>query len=382
MITWLQRQAFALVHQNRLIYNTCWEDPRLDRQLLGLDETSQVVAITSAGCNVLDYLLDGPGTIHAVDVNFRQNALLGLKLALIRHGDHQALAALFMKGACPAYREIYAAIRDKLPVWVQKFWDVKIRYFRPGGVRRSFYWRTAAGDFAWLFHTLLLNCAEVRQPLHDLLRADSLEEQRRCYHRIEPYLFRRSLTWLLRQPAALAFIGVPPPQLRLIETNGAGGLVGFLKNGLERSFTTIPFKDNYFWRVYLTGSYASDCCPGYLRAENFSSLQDRLQRVTVHTATVTDFLKTHPGAYSHFVLLDHQDWLAWHDPAAILAEWDQIFRNSRPGAKILLRSAGSDLSFLPPAVTARLRWFPEATRMAHRLDRVGTYGSLHLAEVL
>ena len=38
--------------------------------------------ITSAGCNALDYLLDSPREIQAVDVNFRQNALLELKLAL------------------------------------------------------------------------------------------------------------------------------------------------------------------------------------------------------------------------------------------------------------------------------------------------------------
>ena len=38
--------------------------------------------LTSAGCNALDYLLDGPAEIHAVDVNFRQNALLELKAAV------------------------------------------------------------------------------------------------------------------------------------------------------------------------------------------------------------------------------------------------------------------------------------------------------------
>jgi len=35
--------------------------------------------LTSAGCNVLEYLLDSPAEIHAVDVNPRQNALLHLQ---------------------------------------------------------------------------------------------------------------------------------------------------------------------------------------------------------------------------------------------------------------------------------------------------------------
>ena len=51
---------FKTIHQRYLIYNMCWEDPRIDRQLLGLDRDSQVVVLTSAGCNALDYLLDAP----------------------------------------------------------------------------------------------------------------------------------------------------------------------------------------------------------------------------------------------------------------------------------------------------------------------------------
>ena len=78
--------VFHHVHGGQLIYNACWEDPRIDRQLLGLTSASRVVMITSAGCNALDYLLDDPAEIHAVDVNPRQNAVLELKLALRKVG--------------------------------------------------------------------------------------------------------------------------------------------------------------------------------------------------------------------------------------------------------------------------------------------------------
>jgi S-adenosylmethionine-diacylglycerol 3-amino-3-carboxypropyl transferase len=381
MLNGLHRRFFALIHGNRLIYNTCWEDPGIDRQLLGLKPDSAVVVITSAGCNVLDYLLDSPGSIHAVDMNFRQNALLALKVALIRHGDFEALFTLFGKGGGPAYREIYQAIRCGLPAWAQGYWDTKIAYFNPGGVRQSFYWRSAAGDFAWLFQKLLLNGQKQGLALA-LLEAQSLEDQEALYRRMEPHLFGRGITWLLRQPAALAFIGVPTPQLQLIHHQYPGGLAGYMRHNLRQVFTTVPIRDNYFWRVYLTGRYTAGCCPGYLKAANFPALRERVHRVSLHTNTMTDFLKANPGAYSHFVLLDHQDWLAWHDLPALMAEWCHIFLNSRPGTKILLRSASHDLGFLPAPVTDRLRFFPELTRPLHQIDRVGTYGSLHLAEVV
>ncbi|MFZ2089949.1 MAG: BtaA family protein [Desulfobaccales bacterium] len=381
MLTGLYRKFFGLVHGHRLIYNTCWEDPRIDRHLLGLGPDSRVVVITSAGCNVLDYLLDGPHTIHAVDVNFRQNALLFLKMALIQHGDFDSLFAMFGNGGAPAYREIYAGVRKAMPDWAQQYWDDKIDYFRAGGIRKSFYWRGATGDFAWLFHTILVVMKRNGHSIQALLKAGSLNEQTELYHQIEPHIFRKGLSWLLRQPAAMAFVGVPTPQIRLIEDHYPGGLVDYLKERFKRVFTTVPFQDNYFWRVYLTGSYTPDCCPEYLGAENFQTLRDRINRVTVHNGTITQFLQEKPGKYSHFILLDHQDWLAWHDNALLLEEWEEIFRNSAPGAKILLRSAGYDLGFLPEMVTSRLRFFPELTLPLHERDRVGTYGSLHLAEV-
>ena len=80
---WFDRRLFELVHRHNLVYNTCWEDPRLDRVALDLGPDDTLLVVTSAGCNVLDYALTGPRRIHAVDMNPRQNALLELKLAAI-----------------------------------------------------------------------------------------------------------------------------------------------------------------------------------------------------------------------------------------------------------------------------------------------------------
>ena len=47
-----------------------------------------------------------------------------------------------------------------------------------------------------------------------------------------------------------------------------------------------------------------------------------------------------------------------------------------------MRSAGLDLSFVPQQVRDRLRFHTERTEALHLLDRVGTYGSTHFAEVI
>jgi S-adenosylmethionine-diacylglycerol 3-amino-3-carboxypropyl transferase len=105
-------------------------------------------------------------------------------------------------------------------------------------------------------------------------------------------------------------------------------------------------------------------------------------RIRTYDTTLTAFLQKNPGEYTHFILLDHQDWMAHHAPDELEEEWKHILDNSVPGAKILMRSAGMDASFLPSLAKQALRFFPQITRRLHLKDRVGTYGSTHLAVVL
>src|SRR5947199_6424030 len=94
----LSSRLFAAVHGRNLVYNTCWEDPALDRVALDFQPDDRILVISSAGCNALDYLLAGAGEVNAVDVNPIQNALLELKKVCIEQLDWQSFFELFGKG--------------------------------------------------------------------------------------------------------------------------------------------------------------------------------------------------------------------------------------------------------------------------------------------
>lgn len=391
MGTWFTRQAqhrfhqacFRALHRHRLLYNACWEDPRIDRALFEIRPGSRVLVITSAGCNVLDYLLDDPAAVVAVDVNPRQNALLELKLALIRRGDYEDLFAVFGRGAHPNFPGLLRTLRPFLPRYARAYWERNVRFFDGKPVRRSFYYHGTAGEVAWLVRGLLWSLhRRVRAWVQDLLDANSLGEQVAVYARIEPVLFNAVSRGILRHPMVLAMLGVHESQLALIQREYPGGVPDYLVAKLRQVFTRLPMRDNYFWRVYVLGAYTPDCCPNYLKAENFAVLRARVDRVRVVTSTLTDFLRQDTEPFTHATLLDHQDWLAWHDTAALDAEWRALLSRAAARARILLRSAGLTLDFLPGWVSERVRFAPERTGPLHRLDRVGTYGSLHLAEVL
>jgi S-adenosylmethionine-diacylglycerol 3-amino-3-carboxypropyl transferase len=348
-----------------------------------LDAESSVVMITSAGCNSLDYLLDNPAKIHAIDVNHRQNALLELKMALIQRNEFDDLFEMFGIGSHMNYTAIYQSVRAQLSESGQGFWDRRIGFFNPKSLKKTFYYHGTSGVAAWVMGNALFRLRpNIKNFAVCLLDAKSLEEQRQAYELIEGEIWGKFTNWLIRQPALMTLLGVPRPQIKLIEDSYPGGLTGYVKDKLKHVMTELPIEDNYFWRVYITGSYTLNCCPNYLRSENQGVLRERMDRLKPYTGTVANFLRENPGCYSHYVLLDHQDWLAWNDPVALREEWDLILANSRPGTKILMRSAGLDLSFVPDEIRARLRFQPERTEAMHQLDRVGTYGSTHFAEVI
>jgi S-adenosylmethionine-diacylglycerol 3-amino-3-carboxypropyl transferase len=391
---WLSRKWFNLIHQNNLVYNTCWEDPRLDRQALQIGPDDTIMVITSAGCNVLDYVLQQPEHIFAVDMNPRQNALLELKIAGIRNLDHAIFWDLFGEGRLENYDQVYHLhLRHALSPSARLYWDKHIKWFSGHGKRPSFYFRGTSGTLAWFLNVYINRVARVRDGIEDLLNARSLEEQRAIYDaRLARFLKKGFLRWAINRDATLSFLGVPRAQRFQIERTYPGGIVRYIAERIETVFTRLPLQDNYFWRVYLNGRYEPDCCPEYLKPDNFAQLKEGLvDRVTIRTSSILSFLNQHRDRITRFVLLDHMDWLSTIHHPILQQQWQALLEKAAPGARILWRSGGLKVDFVDPipvTVNGRqqrlgdlLTYNHDLAATLHARDRVHTYGSFYIADL-
>lgn len=391
LMDWIGGRIFNLVHRNNLVYNTCWEDPRLDRVALELGPDDRVLVITSAGCNTLDYALCEPQHVHAVDMNPRQNALLELKIAGIRKLDFDDFFSMFGKGHLPGVRTAYRdAIRDELSDWSRQFWDKRIKFFDN---RKPFYFRGTSGAFARMIKFYTDRVIRLRPQLDAILAAESLEEQRSIYRdQIRDRLWTRTLRFAMDRDTTLSMLGVPRAQRRQIETQYEGGIVKFIQDCMDAVFGELPLQDNYFWRVYMTGSYTHDCCPEYLRKENFERLKGGLvDRISVHTDSVQGFLERSPDQISRFVLLDHMDWLSDRFFPLLESEWQAIVGRAAPGTRVIWRSGGLRTDYIDRVqielegrkqnVSEMLTYHRELADELHAKDRVHTYGSFYIADL-
>ncbi len=233
---WISGRVFNLVHGNNLVYNTCWEDPRLDRQAMQLSPADHVLVITSAGCNALDYALQAPGSVHAVDMNPRQNALLELKLAGIRHLEFDDFFQLFGHGRLPGVRRLYEGeLRSSLSSWSQAYWDRWIKFF--DNSRRPFYFRGTSGNFARLINLYIDRVIHARDVVNELLDAKSLEEQRSIYdNELRDRFWSRPMRFAMGRDTTLSLVGVPRAQRQQVEKDYEGGIVQFVQDCVESVF--------------------------------------------------------------------------------------------------------------------------------------------------
>lgn len=384
------QKVFDAIYSRALVYNTCWEDPAVDRLALELRHDDTLLVITSAGCNVLDYALTAPRRIHAVDANPRQNALLELKLAGIRALDHGDFFQAFGHGYHPQMREIYHdALRRELSPFARGFWDKRIGWF--GNPRGSFYYHGLSGTVARAFRTYLRLRPRLAAGIEELFETRSLEQQRHLYDtRVGPLVWTPAVNWTLSRQLTMSMLGVPHPQRKEVIEQHAQGVAGFVRESLEYVLRQLPVWTNYFWSVYVRGRYTEECCPEYLKADNFARLKGGLaDSVQLHTSTVTEFLQRGDDSISRFVLLDHMDWMSSYYPDALAEEWRFILQRAAPDARVIFRSAHVAPRYLERlelgagygSLRDHLHFQPALAAELQQLDRVHTYAGFHIADV-
>lgn len=323
---------------------------------------------------MLGYLLEGPRSIYTTDINFRQNALLELKMVMIGHGRDDDHFRMFCTGKHEEYLDIYFRIRDRLSKESRKYWDSAITFFDPNSP--GFYFRGTCGRFA-----LALNCflsaIGVRDDLVRLTREPmSVSQRRSIYEKIDHRVFNNVLAGLWKTSPVLSLLGVPVTQ-----SSRSSELQSFLRSRLYEIFVLQDPAQNPYWGLYLNGSYTKANLPGHLFPENTGKLKKQLHKVQASTGSLITLLRSTGRIFSHFVLLDHMDWYSDQDSRR-RETWEQILSHSRGGTRILLRSVEDSQSFFPEWVqrSCKIRLIPKSE--THTSDRVNTYAGTWLLEVL
>ena len=364
-----------------LVYPQIWEDPLIDMEALAIRPGDHLVAIASGGCNILSYLTQSPGRVTAVDLNHAHVALNRLKLAAARHlPGYREFADFFILADRPAnIRNYDRFVAPHLDPASRRYWQARDIFGRRriGAFARGFYRTGLLGQFIGAAH-MLGKVLGVDAGV--LARAQSLEEQRRLFDQvIAPAFDKPLLRWILKNPASLYGLGIPPAQYEALA--GGSDMHEVLRQRVEKLACGFALKDNYFARQAFGRGYGADdgALPPYLEAANFEAIRARASCVDVRHASMTEYLAGQPRAtVDGFVLLDAQDWMNSHQLTEL---WRQIDRTAVPGARVIFRTAADERLLpgrVPEAILSRWTYHDAKSRELNARDRSSIYGGFHL----
>ena len=384
-------QKLFAVWFDAFVYNQIWEDPLVDIEALELDGESRILTISSGGCNAMNYLVEAPQAVTAVDLNKHHIYLLNLKLAALKHlPSYDKFFAFFGEGKGENTNTDYLRyIRPDLDRDTRDFWESntlgggylygdRISFFTNAGL----YEHSRNGYFLRFFHTManVFGCRP-----DEVLRAQSLAEQEELYAKhIDPFFDTFMIKTLGKLPVTMFGLGIPPQQydeLKKDLTDG-GSVIDVYRERAKRLACDYPIQENYFaWQAF-GRKYDTEnrrAVPEYLKQENYEALKVNAERLTTKVVSATDEIRNSGvGTYNRFVFLDAQDWM---NSETMTELWTAIVEKGEVGSRVIFRTAGAESPLpanLPADLLAKFRYEKETSRRMFKEDRASIYGGFHL----
>jgi betaine lipid synthase len=201
------------------IYAFTWEDARVDSRLLKIGSEDVILAITSAGDNILSYCLERPKKVHAVDLNPAQNHLLELKVAAFRSLPYQDLWKLFGEGKHENFSKLLLeCMSPHLSSQAFDYWlHTGPSTFNPSG--KGLYF-TGGSRHALRLVSWLGSLLGIRNDMRKLCETQTLNEQREIWtRRVRRVLLSQLLAYFVVGSERFLWkaLGVPSEQRAMIE---------------------------------------------------------------------------------------------------------------------------------------------------------------------
>ncbi|KAF6057983.1 hypothetical protein FOB60_001445 [Candida parapsilosis] len=369
--------------KNQYIYAFTWEDPREDHKILNFTSDDTVLAITSAGDNILSYatLPTAPKRIHAVDLNPCQNHLLELKLASFRALTQDQIWQMFGEGHIDNFTDL---LIDKLAPHMSsnafQYWMAK----GPKAFTGKGLYDTGSSRWAIRFGRIIFKVCGISQHVTALCKASRIEEQKQIWNEhIKPVLFNRIVgSFLVGNPIFLwKALGVPANQAKMMGPSVIKYVVDTLDPIIERSLIS---EDNYFYYLCLMGRYSRTNCPDYLTTKGYKRLTGQksitgevpIDNIRLHTDLLNDvFARLSNKSITIAIIMDHMDWF---DPNGVdvINEITAIKQCLVKGGRVMLRSAATHPWYIKTFESLGFKCEAAAIRESgSSIDRVNMYAS-------
>ncbi|ENH99143.1 hypothetical protein COCC4DRAFT_28723 [Bipolaris maydis ATCC 48331] len=404
---------------NSYIYAFTWEDDVADMRLLKPTSNDVVLAIGSAGDNILAFCIENCRRVHAVDLNPSQNHLLELKVAAFTALGYQDVWKLFGEGKHPDFHNLLIQkLSPHLSSDAFQFWVQNGPSIFSSSSSKGLYYSGGSGNAiaiaGWLFRLLGMT-ADVKA----LCAAQTLNEQREIWQRsIKTVLHSKILTYAIlgNEKWLWKALGVPPAQRDVIEvdfkktqdydeakatkpkdaaaeymsfheepsdeelkSSSGNAIYEYVLNTFEPVVnTTLLSTSNHYYLLTLLGHYTPTSHPTYLSPKSHVKLSKAgaFNGLRIHTDEISEVIsRMRPGTLTIVVVMDSMDWFPPNGTQA-LRQIRALNRALKVKGRVMLRSAGLEPWYIKVFAECGFTVKRVAVRLPGTcIDRVNMYAS-------
>ena len=346
-------------------YSNVWEDADILCQALAPAAKGQrFLSIASAGDNALALLTLEPKEIVAADLNPAQLACLELRIAAFQGLDYVALLAFLGVHSDTKRSDTYQKLRSKLSPLSQTFWDLQSTAIENGiihaGKLEIFLQRYQRVLARWVHGPALIQT----------LLAPKTKVARQAFYD------NKWNTWAWRTWNRIAFSrrvmgtqGRDPEFFRHASSDVTSGPSQRLENLLAKT----ALQTNPYLRYQLTGNYAADALPLYLRPQHYARIRKLSARIQVSLGKVEDA----PGRFDGFNLSNIFEYMNADQHAQT---YRALLDKAKPHARLAYWNLHVE-RLCPVAEKKRVKPLSMLSKKLHARDQYWAYRSFHVDQV-
>lgn len=344
---------------NYINYSSCNEDPLTELEALQLGPGDRVACITGSGDRPLHMLLGNPDQVCAFDVNPVQNHLLELKIAAIRqlnYTDYITFLGMMGDTGKKKRKRIFDELKQELSENAARWFDANLKVIEQG-VLYSGRWEKYFRLSSWCIRRWRGRKVEKLFEISDINTQIA-------------FIDNHWDTWLWRIFLKLSF-----NRLLFQMVLRDPGFYSQLQNEFSPS-AYIHHRMNIYLKEHLANKSfmlaliflgrfnSAEHYPAYLRQENYSTLQKRVDRVTINNLSLAEvFDSQRVNCCNKYSLSDVSSFLderSYQKVFALLAQ--------QPGRRFCLREFLTNRG-VPPDCPANITFYPELQAELEREDR-------------
>jgi S-adenosylmethionine-diacylglycerol 3-amino-3-carboxypropyl transferase len=306
----------------KIRYAQCWEDADILLEGLDIQEGDVCLGIGSAGDNCLSMLTRNPAKVIAVDMNPAQLACIELRVAGFKRLRHRELLELI--GSRPSERrlELFAQCENELSKEALLFWrehqdDIENGIGSAGKFERYFA----------LFRKYVIPLIHSEKQVNRLLQGGETEDCRGYYDVHWDSWRWRMLFKVFFSRWMMGRLGRDPAFFTYVEGSVADRILSRTRHALRE----LNPGDNPYLQWILTGTHAT-ALPHALRAENFESIRNNIDRLELRLGTLESALETEGSKkIDRLNLSDIFEYMSREMTEKVI---DQILHSTRRGSRL------------------------------------------------